>query len=147
MRYTTAHNEDVPRIRKFLGSFVGQDLTGSEVEFGIVTETRGRIIGYVEALPFGKNVYLCRLKVHKAFRGQGQGRRLVLAVLKRAQNNGTEVLFAVTQPNRPAARILESLGAELTDKAELAGALLGASLGRYSDEKHSFWKFKLNGGR
>jgi ribosomal protein S18 acetylase RimI-like enzyme len=138
------HGKDAPKIRRFLGSFMGKGLTDSEVKFGTVTVVHGKIIGYVEVLPFGKSVYLCRLKVHRAFRRQGQAGRLVLMALKQARNTGAEVLFAVTQPNRPAARILQSLGAELTNKAELIEAMPGVVIDRCNDQEHSFWRLKLN---
>jgi ribosomal protein S18 acetylase RimI-like enzyme len=140
-------SEDVPRVRRFLGSFMGKGLTRSEVESGIAVEVHGKIVGYVEALIFGANAYLCRLKVHKAFRGQGQGRSLLLDALDRVLSRGAETAFAITQPGRSAARILESLGAERISKPELLAAMPEVPIARCDQGEYDYWKLELEGGR
>jgi ribosomal protein S18 acetylase RimI-like enzyme len=147
IKRVVTRSEDAPRVRRFLGSFMGKNLMRSEVESGIALEVHGKIVGYVEILIFGANAYLCRLKVHKAFRGQGRGRDLIFEALERVLTKRVETVFAITQPNRPAARILESLGAERISRPELLTVMPEAPIARCDEGEYDYWKLELERGR
>jgi RimJ/RimL family protein N-acetyltransferase len=99
----------LPVIRKFV---LGNIRTGNP-QFVAVND--GRVVGWCDICRMDRPVYLhagvLGMGILKEFRGQGLGRRLILAALERAREVGIErVELTVYVSNKRAIRLYRSVG-------------------------------------
>ncbi|MFZ2641163.1 MAG: GNAT family N-acetyltransferase [Verrucomicrobiia bacterium] len=99
----------LPAVRKFI---LGNIRTGNPQ---FVALKDGRVVGWCDICRMDRPTYrhagVLGISVLKEFRGQGLGRRLILAVLERARKVGIErVELTVYVSNKRAIRLYKSVG-------------------------------------
>jgi N-acetylglutamate synthase-like GNAT family acetyltransferase len=136
---------ELKTIRTFLGTFQSAGLTEEELRYAIVaTVPNGphgeRIIGFLAAIPCpDASIYLCRLKVLRAFRRQGIGKMLVSCVLEVARRAGVPHAFAVTIAHAPASVLFANLGFTTIPLDTLRRFVPAPLSERYQEGTHEFW--------
>lgn len=87
------------------------EMTENKVARYLVAEAEGGIIAFAGAHILWEQAHVTNIAVKKAFRGQGLGRRITLALLQYAANLGAEYMtLEVRQSNAVAQRLYTSLG-------------------------------------
>ncbi len=94
-------------------SMLQEELAGENRDYRVLVDDAGVVVGYAGLLAVGPEADIQTIAVHPSLRGRGQGRRLMRALLDRADEGGVREVFLEVRADNPVAHgLYASLGFE-----------------------------------